>query len=631
MARVRKFTVVGSVLTFAALAVSAASSTIVAPRPDGRIVFASERAVPGQPGADSRNGEIYSLDLASGRRRDLSRNLDYERSPALSPDGRWIAFARASSSGDGALWLMRRDGRAQRRLANLQVLFGDNPIAWSPDGSKLVFSAGGPSIGLWVVSVDGRGLNRLTDFDADTPVWSPDGTRIAFAGSADAPSTHVGVVAADGTGLRWLTRTRNFDRQPAWSPDGRRIVFVGKDSYAENLFVIGADGAGERRLTRYDPTNSTGLDSPSWSPNGRQIVFLRADDVDLVRPDGGGLRRIARRGLAPAVWSLDGKRLAFAQHVDRVGEPSRVALTVKPLAGPARHFGLESASSEMVGGPSWAPNARGLIYASVSDENDLELFSITPHGRGLRQLTRNRVDDFDPAWSPEGRRIAFARGAIDRNENRVRRSSLYLMDSSGGHPRRLTRGGPDTAPSWAPGGKRIVFARSGIVYILDLPTSRARSLQAGVDPAWSPDGRLIAFADDTRLVVVRPSGRGTRTLFDGGDREGTRAEISRPSWSPDGRSIAFRVLYDYGRWWEDSEVIVSRAGGRLGTFGCIARLHSPSFEPEPYDAQYEERRAAWSPDGLWIAVDGVAVCRTDGSTGYWLSPGLGPDWQPRGR
>jgi hypothetical protein len=75
-------------------------------------------------------------------------------------------------------------------------------------------------------------------------------------------------------------------------------------------------------------------------------------------------------------------------------------------------------------------------------------------------------------------------------------------------------------------------------------------------------------------------------------------------------------------------VIVSRTGEKRGTFFCLPT-------PPPFDPEYQEfqplDRPAWSPDGQLVAVNGVAVCRIDGSTGYWLSPGFDPDWQTRTR
>src|SRR2546429_6559063 len=104
---------------------------------------------------------------------------------------------------------------------------------------------------------------------------------------------------------------------------------------------------------------------------------------------------------------------------------------------------------------------------------------------------------------------------------------------------------------------------------------------------------------------------------------GITTQISRPSWSPDGGTISFHLRYDHGRWSEDGNVIVSRTGETRGTLRCIPSS-PPSFELESYDTG-----TAWSPDGQWVAADGVAVCRTDGSTGYRLSPGPEADWQRR--
>jgi TolB protein len=640
---VKGLTIIVAVLLTAVVATAATSTRRVLPGHNGRIVFASRRAVLGQPGADYRNGEIYSLDLASGHRRDLSRSPDFDWSPALSPDGRRIAFVRGSHSGENALWLMRRDGRSQRRLAELGRIglpeYG--ALGWSPNGATIAFNAAGPpaSAGFWVVNVDGSGLRRLTRFYAGSPRWSPDGSEIAFAGSDDAAPAHLGLINADGTGLRWLTRAGNnaTDIEPAWSPDGTRIAFArttGLVSCCEtvNLFLIGADGGGERQLTGYDSSAPIPVNAPAWSPNGRQIVFLRGGTndgaVNLIRPDGAGLRTIGRHGLAPAAWSPTGDRLAFGQLVPRKSGPWGLALTLEPLRGRARRYQLDH-SSFLQGGPLWSPGGNSLVYASSSSENDLELFSVTPRAAGLRQLTRDRVDDFDPAWSPDGRRIVFARGKIDPDSGRIRRSSLYLMDANGRHLRPLTRGTLDTGPSWVPNGKRIVFARNHGLELLDLRTGRVHSLGVDTDsaPAWSPHGRLIAFGLGSELKAIRPDGKGERTLFYGGNQGGgITTEIFRPSWSPHGDSLAFHLRYDHGRWSEDSDVIVSRSGHTQRTLSCPVPWPPPS-EPEYSD----EVRLAWSPDGLWVAADGVAVCRADGSTASWLTPGIEPDWQARVR
>jgi Tol biopolymer transport system component len=311
-----------------------------------------------------------------------------------------------------------------------------------------------------------------------------------------------------------------------------------------NLFVIRADGSDERQVTAYLPGiyPPIPIDSPAWSPNGRQLAFFRdgaGGHLELIRVDGTGLRTLAKHSFAPASWAGNGDRLAFGQLRGNLAqEPGRWRLTVQPLRGRARRFPLESPSSPVLAGPYWSRGGKALVFASVSTDTDFELLSAGPRGGGLRRLTHDRMDEFEPAWSPDGKTIAFVRGKIDRDQLRILRGSLYVMDADGRHARRLTRGSLDIGPAWAPSGKRIVFVRDHGLSVLDLAHGRIGSLGVGTDsePAWSPDGRLIAFGAGTKLETVRPNGTEERMLFDGGDN-GVPAQIGRPSWSPtDSRS-----------------------------------------------------------------------------------------------
>jgi Tol biopolymer transport system component len=139
---------------------------------------------------------------------------------------------------------------------------------------------------------DGTGRNRLTHLPAaagrpTSPVWSPDGRRIAFL----LPGRLV-VMNADGSEQRTLERfaPRVFPSSPAWSPDGRTIAFarLSLDGVREHsgIYVADADGGDVHRLTRQIDS------SPSWSPDGRQIAFQRlvgfhVSEITLMDPDGG--------------------------------------------------------------------------------------------------------------------------------------------------------------------------------------------------------------------------------------------------------------------------------------------------------------------------------------------------------
>jgi Tol biopolymer transport system component len=154
--------------------------------------------------------------------------------------------------------------------------------------------------------------------------------------------------------------------------------------------------------------------------------------------------------------------------------------------------------------------------------------------------SRRHVFQGEPAWSPDGTRIAFT-------SDRTGKSGIYVMRADGTQTRRLSisKDG-DVRPSWSPDGQKIVFARSGRgrLYIIDADGRHLRALTQGVavsdaDPAWSPDGKTIAF-------VRRPLGGGSAAIYlISWDGHGlcrltpfTRS-VYGPAWSPDGTKITY--------------------------------------------------------------------------------------------
>jgi Tol biopolymer transport system component len=314
--------------------------------------------------------------------------------PGSSPS-RDIAFA-AKHDGNWEIQLVSRDGGQRTRLAVRaeQTRF---PL-WSPDGSKLAFGvlsgATWATWALWVMNADGSGATRIADSIVAKAhrQWTADGTRIILERMRDGHRVIV-VARADGGGLTTLADSHSDDRDATLSPDGSRIAFTSSRDGRPSIWLMRADGSVPTRLT-----TGAGEDmSPTWSPDGATIAFVSTrdggSDVYRVRPDGTALERLtvgAEATRDPSQWSPDGRSLAIQ-------------------------------------------TAHGKNY-------DVELVRVADRTR--TPLAASSAYDGQFVWSPDGRSIAFIsdRDGVD---------ALYVADASGGNVRRLTSE-PSLNPAWRP-------------------------------------------------------------------------------------------------------------------------------------------------------------------------------------
>ncbi len=209
--------------------------------------------------------DIYRVPLAGGPARRLTSSRHGNFEPAVSPDGKRIAFT-SSRDGNAEIYAMSADGSRETRLTAFHR--DDWSPVWSPSGDALAFLSAreGPAR-VFLVRPDGTHLRRLLgDWDAEVeeeaPVFSPDGTRLALV--ARRPDGGGEVWAADTrTGRRWpISRDGARDSTPAWSPDGRYLVFASETDGQSDLYVArAAGGQAPRRLTR-DPTHEW---LPRWT------------------------------------------------------------------------------------------------------------------------------------------------------------------------------------------------------------------------------------------------------------------------------------------------------------------------------------------------------------------------------
>jgi len=532
----------------------------------------------------------------------------------------------------------------------------DVDASWSPDGKHIAFAARRKgSFDLYVMNARGGGVRRLPALPGDQrqPVWSPGGKRIAFV-SPDRIRNEKGwrppqlfVMNSDGTGITQVTQG-NGAGDPAWSPDRTRLA--GSDG---SIFTVNADGSDFHELPASVETEGDG--HPSWSPDGRSIVFDRGEldfttsDVWVMNADGGGQRRLARFGAQPS-WSPDGRTIAFVNgpvwSCDRDGcyEDGLSAIATIRAAGGRRHYVTRPLErlGQSFGAPEkflftdgatffgvhWSPDGRRLLYARRLDERTLDLFTVTP-GRRPRQLTSTPGIETNAVLSPDGRRVLFA-----RYPRHAGGPLVLVMGVDGGRARLLAAHG--YVGSWSLDGGRIAYVDSAnprvpAIYVAAADGSHRRRLVAGTQPTWSPDGRRIAFVAPSKpgdieghtIAVVDADGGSSKRLF-----QAPRRVIYGLAWSPAGDWVAF----------------VNEKRGALASFVELVNADTGAMR-RVTNGRLWDGIPVWSPNGRRLAFErrpndstgtlvAVVVCRPDGRgahrLGKWRWRESGPTWSPSG-
>lgn len=269
--------------------------------PDGsKIAFVSNR---------DGNDEIYVINSDGTNETRLSFNSKSDGKPIWSPDGSKLLCTYGGDEID--LCVMNADGSNRVDIGPI-AKYLDQP--WSSDSKKIVFSAYGK---IYVASTEGSKIRYLTD--GYSPIWSPDGNRIAFT---DGVPSELFTIKADGKErVKIHTPDITDISSPVWSPDSRRIAyngiwFPGRSSanITRGIYIVDADGSNYFKIDYLDPDNNH--QDLKWSPDGSKIVFwsngvlkdsqYRIQVADIVSRSVSGLTD----GFCP-VWSPDGTRIAY--------------------------------------------------------------------------------------------------------------------------------------------------------------------------------------------------------------------------------------------------------------------------------------------------------------------------------
>jgi TolB protein len=232
---------------------------------DGKIVYEDDEAT----------RAVIAIADANGRHRVVLTPSGFQGQPAWSPEGDRIVFERDAGPGDNGLWTMRSNGSDLRRLTRNPYPGAecgcDTDPAFSPDGRRISFvrvraeSSGQGA--LFVMDRNGRDPRRITSWRLDPGIkhaWKPDGSQIMVSTNAHpqpGESSNLYVLRPDGTGLRALTDFAEGTPNAlagSWSPDGRLIAFKSDESGAYQIHLMNADGSDRRRIT-HNLTEPSGI------------------------------------------------------------------------------------------------------------------------------------------------------------------------------------------------------------------------------------------------------------------------------------------------------------------------------------------------------------------------------------
>lgn len=497
-----------------------------------------------------------TLPLVFGQTTAVTSNPGLEILPAISPDGKSVAYAMGTWNRSRIYVRPVSGGRAIALTSDSQTV--QSVPSWSPDGSRVLFMANGAAFS---APASGGVVRQEIPRSNAAPIvwagWAPDGKRIAYA-AGDSLMLH----EASGQ-----SRTLAIMMEPNlcnWSRDGARIACaVGNAAYAGGSTFFANQAPSRIVVCTVDDgslitvSDSTSLNhSPVWSADGRWIFFVsnRYGGRDVFGQHLSRTGNVAgapvrlTTGLSAHSISLtpDGKYLAYAfldatSNVWSMPIPNGRALTLAGLT-------QETFGSQTVEGLSVSRDGEWLYFDSNLAGN-ADLYRVRlPHGE-QEQLSFDTSDEFNGVPSPDGREVTF-------HSFRTGSRDIFVMPLDGGAVQSVTNSPlQEAAADWKPDGTALTYmelAAAGGIWIVSRNANGTwgtpvKRLNYGVGPTWSPDGRSLAIGSrfGGRLEIVPADSGQPRVLIDH-ERPGM-PETQSARFSLDGRTVFIKSIDEQGR------------------------------------------------------------------------------------
>ena len=458
----------------------------------------------------------------------------------------------------GGLWLWLRPETRTVTLTPLPLTAAsgwEGLPSFSPDGNQVAYSwnqnenGNGNNVHMYVKVIGAGSPLRITSSTAPDyyPAWSPDGRNIAFIRNADQPGAIYLIPPLGGTERE--VAEGDFVGRVSWSPDGRFLAVGRRNSSIDppSLDLIAAENGEQLRLTT--PPNAKTWDTdPAFSSDGRTLLFTRCRGPYICGLYSLGLSADYRPTAAPrlvsdesgsiwgSAWIPNGNEVIYALSNDAGLNYHLMRLRIGTGARPER---LPYAG-ERVFAPAIAPRAKRLAY--TQNLSDQDIWQIQP-GKPPQSFASSTRDEYNPQYSPDGKRVAFS-------SNRSGQMEIWVCDQDGGNLVQLTHFETHSgSPRWSPDGGSIAFDRhlkgSWYICVMASDGGAVRRLTSGegdeIDPSWSRDGKWIYYSCNRtgRFEIWKTAAEGGKGI------QVTRNGGFVSFESPDGQLLYYTKSLDY--------------------------------------------------------------------------------------